>query len=101
RGTRVRVYPDSTRWLSGDTSRAVATKTVRALVVNPRRENVALWSAVGAAFGGLAGGTLCGDLEGNPACYMLMIPVGVAGGALVFSLYAAIGTQTIEYRLDE
>lgn len=32
---------------------------------------------------------------------MLMIPVGAAGGALVFSLYAATGTQVIEYRLDE
>ena len=107
RGTRLRVFPDSTRWLAGEASRSVPTDSVEALVVDPRASNVKLWAGAGAAFFGLIAALTCADsLDGlvdelaDRAC-LIAIPLAAVGGAVTFGIYAAVGSQRTEYLLVE
>jgi hypothetical protein len=107
RGTRLRVFQDSTRWLGDEATRAVPTDSVEALVVDPRPSNVKLWATSGAVFFGLLAALTClDDLDGlndelaNRAC-LVAVPLAAAGGALTFAFYAAVGSERTEYRLVE
>lgn len=107
RGTRLRVFADSTRWLEGETTRSVPTDSVHALVVNPRGANVKLWSGVGAAFFGLITALTCADSadglvdELADRLCLIAVPLAAVGGAVTFGIYAAIGSERVEYRLVE
>jgi hypothetical protein len=101
RGTRLRVFADSTRWLAGETTRSVPTDSVRSFVVDPRASNVKLWAGVGAAFFGLITALSCDDADLTvDFCTFFVLATAIAG-AFTFGFYAAIGSERVEYRLVE